>query len=444
MISDLRDIAEDVFYEEILSMPAVPVSLPPGHADRERQYREFWPAVRALLRTRYSGLDDQEEIYQEAWTELLEYEASGNVVRDTRALLKTIAERRARDRLRNYRPVVADPESVAFLGAVDAAPSPEEQVQVRLDAAAIRQVIDILDEREAAALKLRYDLLLDAAEISRRLGIAPKRLEKVMTSAYRQIADALAPEAGGESPWSRRQRSLLLACEAGVASERQRQKASRMLEVDPRCRATLAELREAARDVAAVLPLPVVAAEPERTRRVFEVLTDAVDRFLPGSRRAGRQLAESVAPSTSAEPVAAGVAALGAGGAAKLALVCLAAGGTAAVCLGVNRSPVREAPKAEAAPRVVAPKPTFSEPRAGTLLASRPKIATPAKARRRAPTSTRPPAKTETPVSSKTSLPAISPAPAGSTEFGPGAVGSAPAPTQPAVAPSNGGGEFTP
>lgn len=416
-------------------MPAVPVALPPGQTDRERQYREFWPAVRALLRTRYSGLDDHEELYQEAWTELLEYEASGNVVRDTRALLKTIAERRARDRLRNYRPVVADPESATFLRTIDEAPSPEEQVQVRLDAAAIRQVIDILDEREAAALKLRYDLLLDAPEISLRLGIAPKRLEKIMTSAYRQIAEALAVEAGGESPWSRRQRSLLLACEAGLATERQRQKASRMLEVDPRCRATLAELREAARDVAAVLPFPVAAAEPERTRRIFEVLADSVDRFLPGSRRAGRQLAESVVPSSAAEPVATGAAVLGAGGAVKIALACLAAGGTVAVCVGVNASPVPEAPRAKAAPRIVAPKPKFNEPRAGTLLASRPAITAPAKA---------PSAKTETPVSSKTSLPAISPAPAGSTEFGPGAVGSAPAPSQPAVAPSNGGGEFTP
>jgi hypothetical protein len=50
----------------------------------------------------------------------------------------------------------------------------------------------------------------------------------------------------------------------------------------------------------------------------------------------------------------------------------------------------------------------------------------------------------ETPVSSAKSTPAASPAPKGSTEFGPGALGSTSAPQQPAAAPQDGGGEFTP
>jgi hypothetical protein len=50
----------------------------------------------------------------------------------------------------------------------------------------------------------------------------------------------------------------------------------------------------------------------------------------------------------------------------------------------------------------------------------------------------------ETPVSSPKSTPAASPAPKGSTEFGPGNLGSTSAPQQPAAAPEDGGGEFTP
>jgi hypothetical protein len=47
-------------------------------------------------------------------------------------------------------------------------------------------------------------------------------------------------------------------------------------------------------------------------------------------------------------------------------------------------------------------------------------------------------------VSSPKSTPPASPAPQGSTEFGPGTVGSSSAPKQPAVAPEDGGGEFGP
>lgn len=178
-VRDLRDIASETSLEEHLRMPTAPSALLPPPDDRERLYRELWPVVRAMLRTRYAGLPDQEEVYQEAWTELLEYEASGNEVRDTRSLLKTIAERRARDRVRNYRPAVLEPADAAFVETADAAfvetadsaPLPDEQAQIRLGAAQIRHVIETLDEREAEALKLRYDLLLDASEISRQMQV---------------------------------------------------------------------------------------------------------------------------------------------------------------------------------------------------------------------------------------------------------------------------------
>ncbi len=422
-------------------MPIAPSHLLSAADDRERLYRELWPAVRGMLRRRYAGLDDHEELYQEAWTELLEYEASGKEVHDTRALLKTIAERRARDRVRNYRPTVVDPDSTTFTQTIDAAPLPDEQVQVRLDAARIRQVIETLDEREAAALKLRYDLLLDAKEICRRLGITPKRLEKVMTAAYSQISETLAADGDGQSAWSRRQRSLLLACETGFATARQRRQAERMLAADPHCRAMLAELRVALRDIAAALPFPA-ALEDQDTRRVLESLVDSIDRVLPGGRRAARQLAEGLAPSGAAEPVTFGAAALGAGGAAKVALACLAAGGSAAVCLTLA-APEERAPTEDRARPSVRAEPTGPAPpemRPASSRAPEAKQETKQVARKRS----RPSSRRERPVSSTRFRPAASTAPAGSTEFGPGALGSTPGPIQPAAAPSNGGGEFTP
>jgi RNA polymerase sigma factor (sigma-70 family) len=343
---------------------------------RERQYREFWPAVRGLLRRRYAGLSDHEELYQEAWTELLEYEASGQEVRDVRALLKTIAERRARDRLRNHRPVVVDPGSATFTQTPDAAASTEEQVQVRLDAAAIRQVIDTLDEREAAALKLRYDLMLEGPEISRRLGISQKRLEKVGNAGGRPALLGDLGRASGRAARCGRRPAVPGGGGGGA---------------DP--------------------PTPRIAGRRRRSSA-------------SGGRRAARQVAESVAPSGAAEPVTAGAVALGAGGAAKVALACLAAGGTAAVCLTIatpstTRPEIaKPVPRAERPTRVVVREtrpPSLSVPAA----ASKPEPRTTAPRKRRS----RP--ETETPVSSKQSQPAVSPAPAGSTEFGLGALGSA-------------------
>jgi hypothetical protein len=92
---------------------------------------------------------------------------------------------------------------------------------------------------------------------------------------------------------------------------------------------------------------------------------------------------------------------------------------------------------AHAKPRVVEP-----DRATATLIRSPPKTitsATKSKTKSKAASKQR-----ETPVSSPKSTPPASPAPQGSVEFGPGNVGSGSASRQPAAAPANGGGEFTP
>lgn len=270
-----------------------------------------------------------------------------------------------------------------------------------------------------------------------------------MTAAYRHVAEALAIGHDGQSPWSRRQRSLLLACEIGFASARQRRQAERMLASDPQSRVMLAELRVALRDVAAALPLPVVV-DDERVRRRLEWVVDVVDRVLPGGHRAARQLVDGAASTNASESIGLGAGVVGAGAAAKVALACLAAGGTVAICLSSEPEPARKPPSAkQTAPTVRAARPAPPAVDQIRPASFTPKVSEVTKVtrtpERRAKQAQQPPAKTRnTVVSSPTYEQVASPAPPSSTEFGPGVVGSSPTPIQPAPAPTDGGGEFTP
>src|SRR4051812_37030321 len=206
----------------------------PGESrDLEGGDLEHRRAVLGMLHTEFGGLPDHEELYQEAWTEALELRARGERVDNVRGLLLTIAWRRARDRLRNHKPELVEPDSGTLTFQLDPGPSPEEETEIRVEAATLRSVIDTLEPRQAAALKLRFDWHLDAKEIQRRLGVSPKRLEKIDTDAYKRVHACVSPDATGESEWTRRNRSLLFACEMGVATPAQRARAEHLVNSDP-------------------------------------------------------------------------------------------------------------------------------------------------------------------------------------------------------------------
>jgi RNA polymerase sigma factor (sigma-70 family) len=395
----------------------------------ELEYIEQRAVVLAMLRSEFAGLRDQEELYQEAWAEALEIQARGGEIVNLGGLLRTIAWRRARDRLRKHRPDTLDPGSQLFHRQPDPDALPEEQVEVRIDAALIRQVVESLEPRQAAAIKLRFDCHLDAREIQRRLGVSPKRLEKIVTEAYQRVESCLRVNSTGTSEWRRRQRSLLLACETGLASARQRRQASAMVREDPVCRAMLHEIRSALEQVAAVLPLPLplLAAHGRLARRRFDVL----DRLESARGQLADLAARLSGRSLTAEQATAGGAATGSGTLVKTVLGCLAVAGGTAVCLpgGVL---TRHRPVAPARPAVVAKR------SAPARLARPPHPTLPAAPR------LDPRRRRITTGASATAPAAASPAPTGSTEFGPGAVGSSTAPSTPSAAPAGGGGEFTP
>jgi RNA polymerase sigma factor (sigma-70 family) len=411
--------------------------LPPTEAaELEREYVEHRGAVLAMLRTDFGGVPDHDELYQEAWTELLELRARGDRLKTVRGLLKTIAWRRARDRLRKMRPDPLDPMSPALALEADTEPLPDEQVHVRLDAVVLRQIIDRLEPRQAAALKLRFDWHLDAREIQERLGVSPKRLEKIVTEAYKAVASELGVD-GGDAAWSRKQRSLLLACEMGLASAGQRERAQRMVDEDATCRAMLREIRSTLRDVAVALPTPVLFER--RAPDPLPILDRVGDAWASLKSTVASLLGRGPGSASALEQAGAGGAALGGGAAAKVVTACLVAGGGAAICVqsgvltgGSDRPQDVARPPAEAR-TAASPRPE----RANLVPArTREKSATADRARS---------ARRDKPAtSSPTARSDPSPAPQGSTEFGAGTIGSSPRPSSPAQAPQDGGGEFGP
>jgi hypothetical protein len=171
-------------------------------------------------------------------------------------LLKVIARRRARDQAVKLRAEAVDPGSRLLAAQVDPEPPLDEVVPRRLDAALVRHVVDGLDERHAAVIRLRFEDELDSAAIRRRLGVSSQWLEKLVAEAYRRVGAQLDGADAPGSMWVRRQRSLLLVWELGMASPRQRARAQKMVAEDAACRAMLREIRVTLKQAAAVVAVP--------------------------------------------------------------------------------------------------------------------------------------------------------------------------------------------
>jgi RNA polymerase sigma factor (sigma-70 family) len=398
--------------------------------DLEREYVAHRAAVLAMLRSDYRSLPDHEELYQEAWAAVLELRARGVEIDNLRALLKKIAWRRARDRVRKHTPDALDPDSYLFAIQADDGPTTDEQALINMDVAIARQIVDSLEPRHAAVLKLRFEEHLDSNEIRRRLDVSPKRLEKIVTEAYKRVHAQLEKAATGETEWTRRQRSLLLVCEMGLATAEQRARAQQMVLEDPRCAAMLREMRSTLDRVAALLPVPVVAEQQERipvglVDRFSELLAWSRDQVASLVSRFGGQASQ-------VEQVGVGGAAgLSGATAAKFAIACIAAAGGATVCVesGLFGGQGEKPPVAQASePR--------STPRARMVSEKTP-------ATTRAPAKRRTASRASRPKRTTFDRAPASPARQGASEFEFEQTAPA-APPQPAPAPVNGGGEFTP
>ena len=162
-----------------------------------------------------------------------------------------------------------DPGAPGFAGLADTGEQPEETVLAADEARRVHMFIDELDEAERALLKLRLDLGLDPPEIRERLGLTDRQYRRTAERAGKSLLAQFRAFDRGE--WARGKRSLLCACVMGIASEAQRERAQRLIDEDPCCRAMMSELRELGGNAAALLPLPAttvtVAVGPRRAGR---------------------------------------------------------------------------------------------------------------------------------------------------------------------------------
>lgn len=234
------------------------------------EYERHRGVVTGMLAKRFPRLDEDDglAIYHDAWARVYAKRERGESIDSLRAYLLASAAADAMNAVSRRRPPTpVGPDDPLLAGLPDARSGVEDEVVARDQARIARDVLDSLDRRQRDVLKLRWDLQLSGEEIRAALGLSERQYHRLVEEGAAAVAERVRELESGA--WSRRQRSLLTAClvragdggghsRRGIASERQRAEAQRLLESDPHVAALYVEVREALRGAAALLPLPVL------------------------------------------------------------------------------------------------------------------------------------------------------------------------------------------
>ncbi len=258
----------------------------------EGEYERHRAAVLGLLAKRFPRLDADERlaVYHDAWTRVLAKRERGEKIESLRAYLLATAGAEALHVVsRGKIPTPVGPDDPRLAGLSDDRPPLDEQVVTRDQARIARSLLDTLDERQRDVLKLRWDLQLSGSEVRAALGLSTRQYRRLAEEGAVALAERVEELESGQ--WSRRTRSLLVAClvevtqdgerRIGIASRRQREEAQRLLESDPHVAALYAEVRRSARGATALLPLPVLAIDSVGSpfSRAAELATDVRDQL---------------------------------------------------------------------------------------------------------------------------------------------------------------------
>jgi len=259
-----------------------------GGESPAQEYERHRGAVLGMLAKRFPRMDDDERlaIYHDAWARVFTKRQRGEEIESLRAYLMATAGAEAMHAVsRGKPPSPIGPDDPRLTMLADDRVAVEEQVVVRDQARLARNLLDSLDERQRDVLKLRWDLQLSGAEVRAALGLSRRQYQRLAEEGAATIAERVQELEDGT--WSRRQRSLLAAClvevtcdgeqRVGIATERQREEAQRLLESDPHVAALYAEVRGALKRVAALLPLPVFLHDGEAAAatRLAELASEA-------------------------------------------------------------------------------------------------------------------------------------------------------------------------
>lgn len=241
-------------------------------------YEQHRSYVMAVLVRRCGWLepDEREEIYQDAFLVVLEKVRAGRLdlgemaAAQVRAFLTQTAINKALDEGKRVGRSRSVPLEDTELNVSDGSNAPEEVAAAGFEGARLREIVGDLSERKAAIVKLRFFFDRSPTEIQGFLGISERVYRRELERAMRQIHDGFELVRDGSYCASRR--SGIIALMTGIAGPTRARAAREHLKSCPSCTAWASQLREAARDVGALAPMPDLVLR----RGPFERLLDAL------------------------------------------------------------------------------------------------------------------------------------------------------------------------
>ncbi|MQA74693.1 MAG: hypothetical protein GEU88_10200 [Solirubrobacterales bacterium] len=280
-------------------------------------------------------------------------------VGDMRAFTATVGFRAAREINRRPRAVPFDPLDSPALEQEDPTASPVEHIDARARVARIAEALEQLDDDKLAAFHLRIVEDLSHEEACERLGLGRSAYFERVKVAKARVEGAVELSS---HVFERRQRQLLSDYVAGIADERARARAERLIAADPQAAVLARELRRSHED--AVLVLPTLALVEIGQQDAAGRLGDLLDRareVASGWLGRGPDPSELASSPALAAGGARGAGAAGAGllakalggiGAGKVALGCLGGGAAATIaCVATGVLPLpSQGGEREAAP----------------------------------------------------------------------------------------------
>lgn len=369
------------------------------------QHRAYVLGVLAR-RCRWLGAEDREAALHDAYAVLLEKERDGAL--DVEAmndhqlrayLTQTAINKALSEGQRAYRKTSVALEE-GGLEAPDGAIAAEDVLTRDWDSARLREIVAELPERQQVVIALRYFFDRGPEEIQHYLGITERVYRREMERAMRTLSARMTEVREGSFCESRR--SLILAYVAGIAGPNRMRDARRHLQTCTACAAWAFELRHAAREAGAVVPLPVIAGggltEDGGDRVIalghhFRGLRERLGDLFTGGREHATGLAVRADPATGSM-----LGALRPGTVAAVVAGCLSVGSTATYCVfegfpaplaGHHAPAKKEAAKPKAKPAAKAQTTAAVVTPAGASAAERPASAAKATAKTTTSTSTK-------------------------------------------------------
>jgi RNA polymerase sigma factor (sigma-70 family) len=216
-----------------------------------RNYRQLRGVLcRSLSRRLGITMAEFDELYQEAWRDIVKRAQDGDPIRDYRAFVTGVMVNKWKMELRTRRrhptvPLDATPETAdGSCGRREwAEPQQlEEQFDLKARARLALELIEsISDPRRRNVLRLRLTCDLSAGEVQRELGVTERTDRRLLTEGMHDI-DAML-ELVEQGRWCDNRREVVVAHAEGRANDDETAQAKRHLQMCPSCRNVFAAHR---------------------------------------------------------------------------------------------------------------------------------------------------------------------------------------------------------